>query len=58
MNSISEKDNQIAQLELQSSKNKKQEIRQLKTEKEKFVVELKEQVSMPLFTQGVLNQCL
>ena len=44
LNSITDKDNQIAHLELQSSKNKKQQINILKTEKQKYVEELKEQV--------------
>ena len=44
LSSISEKDNQIAQMELQSSKTKKQDIKQLKLEKEKFVGQLKAQV--------------
>lgn len=41
--SISEKDTQIAHLELSSPKTKRQEIKQMKAEKEKFVLELKEQ---------------
>ncbi|XP_057313472.1 ELKS/Rab6-interacting/CAST family member 1-like [Hydractinia symbiolongicarpus] len=41
--SISEKDTQIAHLELSSPKTKRQEIKKMKAEKEKFVLELKEQ---------------
>ena len=44
---ISEKDANIALLELQSSsKGRKQEIKQLKQEKDKLVSELKEQVCL------------
>ena len=41
---ISEKDNQIGHLELQNSKNRRTEIKQLKSDKEQYVKDLKEQV--------------
>ena len=44
LQSISEKDTQIAHLELTQAKNKRLEIKQMKLEKENFVAELKEQV--------------
>lgn len=57
MVSISEKDTQIAHLELSSPKTKRQEIKQMKAEKEKFVLELKEQVSSSSLKGKVKHNC-
>ena len=53
---ISEKDSNIALLELQSSsKSRKQEIKQCKSEKDKLVNELKLQVNMMIWLFRVVS---
>ena len=51
---ISEKDNQIGHLELQNSKNRRTEIKQLKSDKEQYVKDLKEQVYFKDYLQILL----
>ena len=48
---ISEKDNQIGHLELQNSKNRRTEIKQLMSDKEQYVKDLKDQVYIKDFLQ-------